>query len=180
MSLIGKPERATQDRVRTLLRDELQYDDLGTWADRGDLNSHIEEPLLTQRHAVSGYSPAQVGMAPRKLRTEVRHPNRLLAASPSRPQGDQEPAPERAAARGPGANRRTVAHDARHPPRVRDFAPRMDQGATAQDAPPSVALKRNRLPMQVRPGADAAACRRLLDARYRAQVQAALPAIVML
>ena len=81
MSSIGKPERATQDRVRTLLRDELHYDDLGTWADRGDRNSHIEESLLTRHLAASGYSPAQIGIALHKLRTEARNPNRLLAAN---------------------------------------------------------------------------------------------------
>ena len=47
-----------------------------------------------------------------------------------------------------------------------------------QDAPPMIGLKRNRLVMQVRPGAEEAACRRLLDAWYRAQLRAALPAIV--
>jgi type I restriction enzyme, R subunit len=80
MSSIGKPERATQDRVRALLRDELHYDDLGTWADRGDLNSHIEEPLLT-RHLAARYSPAQTAKALHTLRTEARHPNRSLAAN---------------------------------------------------------------------------------------------------
>ena len=80
MSNVSKPERATQDRVRALLRDELHYDDLGTWADRGDLNSHIEEALLT-RHLAAKYSPAQTAKALHKLRTEARHPNRSLAAN---------------------------------------------------------------------------------------------------
>ena len=51
MSNVSKSERATQDRVRALLRDELHYDDLGTLADRGDRNSHIEEALLTRHLA---------------------------------------------------------------------------------------------------------------------------------
>ena len=80
MNNLSKPERATQDRVRTLLRDELHYDDLGSWADRGDLNSHIEEQLLT-RHLAARYSPAQTAKALHKLRTEARHPNRSLAAN---------------------------------------------------------------------------------------------------
>jgi type I restriction enzyme, R subunit len=80
MSNVSKPERATQDRVRTLLRDELHYDDLGTWAERGDHNSHIEEELLT-RHLAARYSPELTAKALHKLRTEARHPNRALAAN---------------------------------------------------------------------------------------------------
>jgi hypothetical protein len=34
MSNIGQPERATQRRVISLFRDELQYRYLGDWADR--------------------------------------------------------------------------------------------------------------------------------------------------
>jgi len=43
---IGQPERATQNRVVALFRDELDYRYLGDWADR-DGNSNIEEGLLT-------------------------------------------------------------------------------------------------------------------------------------
>ena len=39
-------------------------------------------------------------------------------------------------------------------------------------------IKAQQLVMQVRPGAEEAACRRLLDAWYRVQLRAALPAIV--
>jgi type I restriction enzyme, R subunit len=86
MSHMSKSERATQNRVRALLRDELRYDNLGNWADRGDRNSHIEEQLLT-RHLAARYSPAQTAQTAKaakalhKLRTEARHPNRALAAN---------------------------------------------------------------------------------------------------
>ena len=50
MTSIGQPERATQNRVVALLRDELGYRYLGDWSDRAG-NSHIEESLLD---AVSG------------------------------------------------------------------------------------------------------------------------------
>lgn len=45
MSDIGQPERATQDRVLSLFRDELKYRFLGDWTDRA--NSNIEEDLLS-------------------------------------------------------------------------------------------------------------------------------------
>src|SRR5574341_2346535 len=80
MSAISKPERATQERVLALLRDELGWRPLGNWADRSG-NSHIEEALLTQHLQASGYSAAQIGMALHRLRTEARHPNRSLYAN---------------------------------------------------------------------------------------------------
>ena len=46
MSTVGQPERATQNRVIALFRDELGYRYLGDWTDR-DGNSNIEEGLLT-------------------------------------------------------------------------------------------------------------------------------------
>ena len=46
MSTVGQPERATQNRVIALFRDELGYRYLGDWTDRAD-NSNIEESLLT-------------------------------------------------------------------------------------------------------------------------------------
>ena len=47
-----------------------------------------------------------------------------------------------------------------------------------RDAPPAIELRRNRLEMHVRPGAEEVACGRLLDAWYRAQLRSALLAIV--
>ena len=42
MTSIGQPERATQDRLIALFRDELGYRYLGDWSDRAG-NSNIEE-----------------------------------------------------------------------------------------------------------------------------------------
>jgi len=77
MSDIGKPERATQNRVIALFRDELHYRYLGDWTDR-DGNSNIEEGLLTAWLTKSGYTPAQINVALHKLRTEADNHNRTL------------------------------------------------------------------------------------------------------
>jgi type I restriction enzyme R subunit len=76
MSKIGQPERATQDRVIALFRDELAYRFLG---DKGDShNSNIEESLLSAHLTTSGYSPAQISRALYLLKTEANNPNRSL------------------------------------------------------------------------------------------------------
>lgn len=70
---IGQPERATQNRVIVLFRDELGYRYLG---DKTDLpnNSNIEETLLTAYLSKNGYTPAQISSAIYKLRVEAdRH-----------------------------------------------------------------------------------------------------------
>ena len=77
MSDIGKPERATQNRVVKLFCDELGYRYLGDWADRAD-NSNIEEGLLTDYLTSAGYTPPQISTALHKLRTEANHPERSL------------------------------------------------------------------------------------------------------
>lgn len=77
MTDIGKPERATQNRVVKLFCDELGYRYLGDWADRAD-NSNIEEGLLTEYLIGAGYAPAQISTALYKLRTEANHPDRSL------------------------------------------------------------------------------------------------------
>ncbi|MGH8121433.1 MAG: type I restriction endonuclease, partial [Rudaea sp.] len=77
MNDIGKSERATQNRVIALFRDELGYRYLGDWSDRDD-NSNIEESLLSTWLTRNGYSAAQIGVALHKLRTEADNRNRSL------------------------------------------------------------------------------------------------------
>lgn len=45
MSTVGQSERATQNRIIALFRDELGYRYLGDWTDR-EANSNMEEGLL--------------------------------------------------------------------------------------------------------------------------------------
>jgi type I restriction enzyme R subunit len=77
MSTLGQPERATQNRVVALFRDELHYRYLGDWTDR-EGNSDIEEQLLASYLSRNGYSAAQISAAIHKLRTEADNPNRSL------------------------------------------------------------------------------------------------------
>ena len=77
MSTIGQPERATQNRVIAMFRDELHYRYLGDRADFPD-NSNIEADLLTAYLTKSGYSPAQISKSLYLLRTEADNPNRSL------------------------------------------------------------------------------------------------------
>ena len=74
---IGQSERATQNRIIALFRDELHYRYLGDWTDR-DNNSNIEDELLTAYLTRSGYSSAQIGKAIFDLRTEANHHTRGL------------------------------------------------------------------------------------------------------
>jgi type I restriction enzyme R subunit len=75
--LIGQPERATQERVIALFRDELGYRFLGNWTDRVG-NSNIEEKLLADWLTKSGCSPDQISRAIYLLRTEADNHNRSL------------------------------------------------------------------------------------------------------
>ena len=77
MSTVGQPERATQNRVIALFRDELGYRYLGDWTDRLG-NSNIEEGHLTAYLKRCGYSPAHIAKALYELRTEATNPNRSL------------------------------------------------------------------------------------------------------
>jgi len=77
MSTIGQPERATQNRVIALFRDELSYRYLGDWADRQG-NSNIEEGLLSAWLTKSGHTKSQIAAALYRLRTEATNHNRNL------------------------------------------------------------------------------------------------------
>ena len=77
MNIVGQPERVTQNRVIALLCNELDYEYLGDWSNRSG-NSNIEESYLTAYLAKRGYSPAQIGVALHKLRTEAGNHHRGL------------------------------------------------------------------------------------------------------
>jgi type I restriction enzyme R subunit len=77
MSDVGQPERATQNRVIALFRDELGYRYLGDWTYR-DGNSNIEEGLLLAWLTKNGYTSAQISVALHRLRTEADNHNRTL------------------------------------------------------------------------------------------------------
>ena len=77
MSSIGQPERATQDRVIALFRDQLDYRYVGDWTDR-DGNSNIEDGLLSAWLTKCGYTPAQISTALHKLRTKADNHSRGL------------------------------------------------------------------------------------------------------
>ena len=77
MSVIGKPERATQNRIIGLFHDELGFRYLGDWTDRIG-NSNIEEELITDYLTKCGYTQAQISSAIYKLRTEADNHNRTL------------------------------------------------------------------------------------------------------
>jgi len=77
MNGIGAPERATQNRVVALFRDELGYRYLGDWTDRPG-NSNVEEGLLTAYLTKRRYAAALIAKALYELRTEANNPNRSL------------------------------------------------------------------------------------------------------
>src|SRR4051794_9918474 len=77
MNLVGEPERATQERVIALFRDELAYRYLGDWSDRTG-NSNIDEGRLTDYLTRAGYTRVQVSSALFKLQTEATNHGRSL------------------------------------------------------------------------------------------------------
>ncbi len=77
MSAVGQSERATQNRVLALFRDELGYRALGDWSARTG-NSNIDDGLLTAWLRQAGYAPDQIGRALYLLHTEADNPNRSL------------------------------------------------------------------------------------------------------
>jgi len=74
---VGLPERATQNRVIAVFRDELKYRYLGDWTDRPG-NSNIDEKLLTDWLTAHDVKPAQISIALHRLRTEADNHNRSL------------------------------------------------------------------------------------------------------
>ena len=76
---VGKPERATQDRIISLFRDKqlLDYRYLGNWIDR-EGNSNIEEGLLGDWLKKNGYTPSRSMRHCYKLHTEADNHNRNL------------------------------------------------------------------------------------------------------
>jgi type I restriction enzyme R subunit len=80
MTQIGQPERATQNRVVILFRDELGWRYLADWSDRDD-NSNIEEGLLSPWLERRGATPAQISAALLRLRTEAGNHHRTLYAN---------------------------------------------------------------------------------------------------
>ena len=77
MTTVGQPERATQNRIIDLFREELGYRHLGDWTDR-DGNSNIEEGPLTAWLMKRGYTQAQIAVALYRLRTEADNHGRTL------------------------------------------------------------------------------------------------------
>ncbi len=77
MSIIGQPERQTQQRVIALFREELGYRYLGDWTDRA-ANSNIDEGLLGAYLTGAGYDAARIARALDLLRQEADRPGRLL------------------------------------------------------------------------------------------------------
>jgi type I restriction enzyme R subunit len=74
---VGKPERATQNRVIRLFHEELDYRYLGDWTDRAG-NSNIEEVLLKDHLQKNGYSTAQINRAVDLLHRDADNHNRSL------------------------------------------------------------------------------------------------------
>ena len=77
LGTIGQPERATQNRVIALFRDELGYRYLGDWTDRIG-NSNVEEKSLSAWLTRRGYTQAQIAVVLHRLRTEADNHNRTL------------------------------------------------------------------------------------------------------
>lgn len=77
MGTVGQTERATQERVKALFRNELGYRFLGDWTDR-DGNSNIEKELLTAHLNKCGYTSEQISRAIYLLSAEADNHNRGL------------------------------------------------------------------------------------------------------
>ncbi|MFA6238056.1 MAG: HsdR family type I site-specific deoxyribonuclease [Bacteriovorax sp.] len=75
--VIGKPERATQNRVVKLFKEELDYTYLGNWEDREN-NSNLEVDLLNTYLEKAGYKNEQINRAIYQLQTEANKHDRSL------------------------------------------------------------------------------------------------------
>jgi len=73
-SRVGQSERATQNRVIALFRDELGYRYLGDWSERAG-NSNIEDALLGAHLTKAGYDAEQISRALYLLHVEADHPS---------------------------------------------------------------------------------------------------------
>lgn len=69
---VNKPERATQNRVVKLFREQLGYTYLGNLEDKPD-NSNIEIPQLTRYLTVKGYDQSQINKALDKLHSAANN-----------------------------------------------------------------------------------------------------------
>lgn len=88
---VGQPERATQDRVVALFRNEMGHRYLGDWTDRVG-NSNVEEQILSAWLTKSGYAHAQIGVALLKLRRGGRSPP-CMPSTPRNPPTPTSPMP---------------------------------------------------------------------------------------
>ncbi len=77
MSDVGKPERATQNRIVQLFEEELGYRYLGNREYRAG-NSNLETEDTRQHLSRQGYSEAQINRALETLRREANNPGRSL------------------------------------------------------------------------------------------------------
>ncbi|MEY3123320.1 MAG: type restriction system, restriction subunit [Pseudomonadota bacterium] len=72
MNTVSKPERATQNRVVQLFREQLGYRYLGNWEDKPD-NSNIEVPQLMRYLTANGYDHSQISKALDKLQSTANN-----------------------------------------------------------------------------------------------------------
>ncbi len=77
MSPVGQVERATQNRIIKIFRDELGYTYLGNWEERPN-NSNIEEGLLTEYLKKRGYKYALITKALYELQVTANNYNESL------------------------------------------------------------------------------------------------------
>jgi type I restriction enzyme R subunit len=76
MEYIGQPERATQNRIVKLFRENLKYGYLGNWEDR--INHNIEETYLRSFLEKKGNPKVLIDRAIDKLKSIANNPNESL------------------------------------------------------------------------------------------------------